>query len=600
MKKRLFTIIIALLLSAVLLASCTGGASEETDAPTTLITTPDTTVEETEPVDEGITLFAPGVCEYRIVYPSDDTDAEFTSARNLQTLIEEKCGVKPELVRSNNACGDKYDPNIKEIYLSYVDTVEFDTAIGSIPYNTCVCVVLGNKIVVTGHEREGFKDAYDHFVELIENGTVDGKCVLDSSLRSTCESSNTDYKKFAEVPGYPGGKIEDISLLGNGYTQVTIYDTDANMYESYQNILTAGGYSLYSENEIAENTYSTYTRDDEMLYYYYSPNLGETRVIIANEVNLPSLEEVQYTEICEPAFICLKSLGDSGTVSGDSQGCIIRFADGSFMIYDGGNKNTYQAKQIFETLVKYAPNPDNIIVRAWVFSHYHGDHVGAFRQYAEKYKNNKIVTIESFIYNFCNTAEQTQTFSPGQMPAVESAINSLGNNAKVYKCLTGQIYRFPGMDMEILACMSDFIPLVIGYERSDADKSKGDGNSMSTVVRLLTPEGNTCMLTGDSTNIVLDCMVDRYGAEYLDSDIVTTPHHAHNRDSYRARNATIKFYDAVKPEILVVTSPNLNKFVPTDTYPYEVNVHVLNTYDPELYLMNEIRLISLSTLKEIK
>ena len=108
------------------------------------------------------------------------------------------------------------------------------------------------------------------------------------------------------------------------------------------------------------------------------------------------------------------------------------------------------------------------------------------------------------------------------------------------------------------------------------------------------------MLTGDSTNIVLDDMVDRYGADYLDSDIVTTPHHAHNRDSYRARNATIKFYDAVKPEILVVTSSNMSKFTPTSKYPYEVNVHVINTYNPEIYLMNAVRLISLSTLKEIK
>ena len=95
-------------------------------------------------------------------------------------------------------------------------------------------------------------------------------------------------------------------------------------------------------------------------------------------------------------------------------------------------------------------------------------------------------------------------------------------------------------------------------------------------------------------------MVDRYGAEYLDSDIVTTPHHAHNRDSYRARNATIKFYDAVKPEILVVTSTTMSKFSPTSKYAYEVNVHVLKTYDPEIYLMSSVRLISLSTLKEIK
>jgi beta-lactamase superfamily II metal-dependent hydrolase len=270
------------------------------------------------------------------------------------------------------------------------------------------------------------------------------------------------------------------------------------------------------------------------------------------------------------------------------------------MIYDGGNNNAYQSKQIYDTLINYAPDPKNVVVRAWVFSHYHGDHIGAFKNFVDRFRTNKIITIESFIFNFCNTKEQTATISPGQMPAVESAIKSYDSTIPVYKCLTGQIYRFPGMDMEILACMSDFIPQVIGYEASDADLSQGDGNTMSTVVRLLTPEGNTCMLTGDATNIVLDCMVDRYGAEYLDSDIVTTPHHAHNRDSYRARNATIKFYAAVKPEVLVVTSPNLSKFKPSGTYAYEVNVYVIKTFDPAIYKMDKISLISLSTLKEIK
>lgn len=593
MKKRaLFTLLVFLL--CVILVSCDGGAAEETTAPLT----PDTTAEQ---IEEGIVLFAPGVCEYRIVYPSDDTDDEFNAARKLQSLIEEKCGVKPEIVRSKIAGGENADSSVKEILLSFVEFEEFDVAISGIPYNTAICMALGNKIVVTGHEREGFNDAFENFLHWIDKETKEGKCVLPSGFWSVCDSSNRDYRKFKDVPGYPGGKIEDISELGDRYYQVTIYDTDAEMYESYEKVLAGEGYSLYSENEIAGNSYSTYTKEEEMLYYYYCENTGETRVIITENALLPSLEEVEYKNVCEPAFIVLSTYNENGVVSGDAQGCIIRFADGTFMVYDGGNKNGHQAMHIYDNLLKYAPDPQNIVIRAWMFSHFHGDHTGAFQSFVSRYKNEKAIKIESFIYNFCNTKEQTQCISAGQMTSTEDAIFALGGGKiPVYKCLTGQIYRFPGMDIEILASMSDFIPLVIGFERADAEKDAGDGNSMSTVVRVITPEGNTCMLTGDSTNIVLDDMVDRYGAEYLKSDIVTTPHHAHNRDSYRARNATIKFYDAVKPEILVVTSSNMNKFTPTSKYAYEVNVHVIKNYDPEIYLMNEVRLISLATLKEIK
>ena len=590
MKKRVLLLFIAIF--CVLLSSCNGGVAEETTVPI-----PDTTA---EPVEEGTVLFAPGVCEYRIVYPSDDTDDEFNAARKLQDFIEEKCGVKPEIVRSKNAGGENADPALKEILLSFVDFGELDVAISSIPYGAGVACTVGNKIVITGHEREGFKDAFEKFSEWIEENTKEGKLVLPDDFCLTSESSSKSYYEFKDVPGYPGGMIEDFSSLGDKYYQVTIYDTNAEMYETYEKLLASDGYSLYSENEIAGNFYSTYTKEDEMLYYYYCPNSGETRVIIAGDVLLPSLDEIEYKKVCEPAYIVLSTYDDSGKVSGDAQGCIIRFEDGTFMVYDGGNKNSHQAIHIYDTLVKYAPDPQNITIRAWVFSHFHGDHTGAFQSYVARYKNSKTVKIESFIYNFCNTTKQTQCISPGQMTNTENAIKSFDGNIPVYKCLTGQIYRFPGMDLEILASMSDFIPLVIGFERSDAEKDAGDGNSMSTVVRLTTPEGNTCMLTGDATNIVLDDMVDRYGADYLDSDIVTTPHHAHNRDSYRARNATIKFYDAVKPEILVVTSTNMNKFTPTGNYPFEVNVHVINTYNPEIYLMNAVQLISLTTLKEIK
>lgn len=588
---RVLILLLALLFSLTVFNSC-GGTAEETTAEITSEITPEVT-------EVRNLLFEPGVCNYRIVYPADDTDAEFNSARKLQSLIEEKCGAKPELVRSSSAGGKNADSSACEILLSFVDFDEFDTAIASVGYNSYVVASVGNKIVVTGHEREGFEKAFEAFTAFVEDNTAEGSLVIPDGFFLSGEADIGDIKDFYDIPGYPGGMIEDFSDLGNSYSQVTIYDTDAEMYEAYGTRLESDGYSLYSENEIDGNLYSTYTKGESMLYYYYCPNTGDTRVIIAEDVPLPSLEAPSYTKVCEPAYISLAIYDDSGAVSGSAQGAIIRFEDGSFLVYDGGNKNNYQAKHIYETLAKYAPDSRNIVVRAWMFSHYHGDHTGAFQKFVSLYKNSKYLTIECFIYNFCNTAEQTETLTTGQMTATDSAVKSMGADIPVYKCLTGQIFKFPGMDMEILATMSDFIPQVIGYEAADAERDNGDGNTMSVVSRLITAEGKTCMLTGDATNIVLDCMVDRYSKDYLASDIVTTPHHAINRNSYRARNATIKFYSAVQPKVLVVTATSYARFIPTNAYPYEVNVFVINTYDPTVYLMDKVSLISMTTLEEI-
>lgn len=599
MKRFLYLIIaLSIIIFSIIFSSCT----EEIPVDTSSI--PDTTVSESQPVDEDIIVFAPGVCEYRIVYPSDDTDDEFKAARDLQALIEKESGVKPEIVRSHSVGGDKADANAKEILLSFVDFEEFDVAISSIPYGAGVACAVGNKIVVTGHEREGFMDAFESFTKCIEESVVDGKCVLPADFWSTCESSGNSYFNFKNVPGYPGGKIEDFSNLDNRHYQVTIYDTDADMYEAYEKVLEDDGYSFYSENVIAGNTYSTYTKGKEMIYYYYCPVSNETRVIMAENAKLPALEAPEYKKICDPAYVSIAIYDENGKVSGDAQGAIIRLEDGTFLVYDGGNNNSYQAKQIYDVLRDLAPDKDHVTVRAWIFSHYHGDHTGTFMRFAGTYPKTGVVNVESFIYNFCNTKEQTQCLgSSSAFTKIPELIRSGWGDVPIYKCLTGQVYHFPGMDMEILATMSDFIPRVIGFETSDADKAQGDGNSMSIVVRLnILETSTTCMLTGDATNIVLDDMVKRYGntPEYLDSDIVTTPHHAHNRDSYRARNATKKFYDAVKPDILVVTCSTMSKFAPTSKYPYEVNVYLLKTYDPEIYLMNQLRLINMATLKEIK
>ena len=386
MKKRTSLFIFALLF-CIVLSSCNGTA-EETTAPIT-----EAVVEETQPYVDGIVLFAPGVCEYRIVYPSDDTDEEFNAARRLQDLIEEKCGVKPEIVRSKSVSGDNYDTNAKEILLSFVDFVEFDCAIAGTPYTKAICQALGNKIVVTGHEREGFADAFENFLHWIDKQTEDGTCILPAGFWSICDGSSHEYRKFKDIPGYPGGKIEDISELGDGYYQVTIYDTDREMYEGYEAVVTAEGYALYSENEISGNSYSTYTKDEKMLYYYYCENTGETRVITASRAKLPSLEAPEYKKVCEPAYITLKVLDDTGTVKGDAQGAIIRFEDGSFLVYDGGNKNTHQAKHIYDTLVEYAPDPKNIVIRAWMFSHFHSDHTGAFQAFVARYKTAKTFTV---------------------------------------------------------------------------------------------------------------------------------------------------------------------------------------------------------------
>ncbi len=206
-------------------------------------------------------------------------------------------------------------------------------------------------------------------------------------------------------------------------------------------------------------------------------------------------------------------------------------------------------------MTELAPDPSNIVIRAWVITHAHGDHYGAFVRFASTYSTLKTIKIESFIFNFCDTKEQTQYMSDGASSCskVRSTINTYYPNADVYKCLTGQVFHFPGADMEILTCMSDFIPKVIGLEgMPDTDLTHADGNIQSIVVRFITTaeESQSVMVTGDVSKVNVDEMCARFG-DYLKSDIMTVPHHGWNQNRYRARNGTIWFYSLVDPSIVL-------------------------------------------------
>ena len=158
--------------------------------------------------------------------------------------------------------------------------------------------------------------------------------------------------------------------------------------------------------------------------------------------------------------------------------------------------------------------------------------------------------------NFCDAEEQHQYSSSGTFHLTLNCIDEYWKDSDIYKPLTGQVYKFAGCDCEIFYCMSDFIPAVIGEECPDAEKAKVDGNIQSVAFRFKVC-GQDIFITSDLAKVNIDEMCKRYG-QYMKSDIMTVPHHANDKDSYRARNGTIEFYDLVDPETVLWPDRKVN------------------------------------------
>ena len=440
-----------------------------------------------------------------------------------------------------------------------------------------------------------------------------------------------------------------LSDLGDGHSQVTVSGTTEAMFQNYLEVLEEAGFAEYATNSITNtdgdadlvNRFATYTKtegtDQIMVHVYFTESSGDTRVIAAKNVNLPSTTIPTYTKVTDAVYVALADLDEDGTLadevslenpayteSSGSLAGIVRLEDGSFIVYDGGNSYSVNAEMIYQTLKSLAasdsdPNNDNnIVIRAWILSHHHADHVGGFYQFAIRYNrgdygNDINVTLESVIYNIVDTEEQTEFLSAAESEfhriyvGIGLETNDSGQTGfagvPVYKALTGQVFHFPGMDMEILSTMTDFVPTVIGYENQLAQDAvakgeKGDGNTMSMVVRLKPTNGSgkTVMLTGDATAILLDKMCERFGTEYLTSYIVTMPHHGITGDTYRRHNATAFLYETVAPTYALLPQASRVRLAAQGSLSNQINVDLMNTIGADHILdAASVHMIDLST-----
>ncbi len=531
---RIFALILALFALTAFFVSCTGDGE--------ITTEPETAeVPETAAPKRELILFSGGATEYVIVRPEKANDTKiYTSFRD---SMREVSASKIALDIDAFYRGHEYDAEKAEILCGNVGYPEAEGASEGLGFDEYRIFVAGNKIVISARTEKALVAGFDAFSAYVGENIKDGSLTVKDSLELTGKAEITGFSLLLEdIPAPDGYTSAQLSHCGDGYQQATLSGADINGFESYCTLLESEGYTLYAENEMGENSFATYSKGEINVHAYFTPHNSEMRMIVSKKSTLPWIDATDYAKVCEPT-LTLMGLEKSGSDGG--LGMIIGLEDGSFIIIDGGNNNKTEADDLANTLKKLAPDPKNVVIRAWIFTHAHGDHVGAFKKFSELYAKSGVFKVEKFLYNFCDAASQ-RVYGGISYTAARDGMK-YWKDAVHYKMLTGEVYRFPGCDIEILYCMSDFIPQIIGEEKgiSDIDKDSLD-NNIETVVFRANIAGQKVMITGDTSKVCVDEICDRYGS-YLKSDILQVPHHGHNSNRYRARNGTAEFYRFVNP-----------------------------------------------------
>lgn len=556
MKKKFLAAFLAALMLITFLASCNPnppsdtdeGTGEATEAPTQQDSSSQTngngeTGEPTEDINDPTVhdIVKDGVPQYAIVFPDGASERIKSAAKSIYDAVCKIATNKSDAEFGTDMSVEylktgKHDPAVKEILVGVTNYDQTSEVLSDLGYGDYAIKTVGNKIVITAWSESAIEMAVARFMLSFDSAKEGNNVSIKSQ---SINQKKAHVKLLNQIPAYD---FEGTELSATYYSgdmcYLAIFNNATKLTHSeYLQKLENDGFVKYTENNMNDNLFTTYIKDTVVVNASYYPSKDEERVIVEElgKRSLPNLEsENQYEKVCEPMFF---QVGVSPDRSGKQNGMcyMFRLEDGSFIIFDGGHKGELDtenmprqnSRRIYEIIKEYSPDPKNLVIKAWIITHGHDDHINAFRDFVSEYA--KRVKIERFLSNFpsANQADNTETGTS----AADDALAKLGEysrNTKITKIHPGYKFYLAGAEIEFLYTLELYAPAMLTYYNT------------SSLVCSVTLGGQKFMMTGDMSDNANAIISNLYG-EYIKSDIVQVAHHGFDGGS-------TNFYRTVDPK----------------------------------------------------
>ena len=342
------------------------------------------------------------------------------------------------------------------------------------------------------------------------------------------------------------GELVGTYTLDQGHSMDLYKKVSQESFNARCTELLAAGYLLKQENVAGTAIYRTYynSGSNKMCHIYWTDNDKQMRVITAQTDKLPITSTSGNNDLCTAKLITMQG--------GDELGMVIRINDGRFIIIDGGNSGIGNDKEIYDILKANAPDPNNIVIATWYFTHSHSDHHGAFTEFSKKYSSDKTIKLESIMYNQLTNKTYLQYGNNSNDALV--AANQYYKDVPIYMPQTGQKYTFSRTTIEILYTMADFLPNTL-EPMPDGSSANSNTQTMPCIIDIVNNADydDRLFVMGDMVVYACDLICDRYGS-LIACDIVQVSHHglciaAYAGASYRRDNSTEEIYTLINPTI---------------------------------------------------
>lgn len=494
-------------LLAITLVSCNGTSGPTPPADVT------TEAPETEAPLVPIDLIKDGVANYTIIR-SDTADSNTLQKTTLfMQNLAKYTGVTPMISTDWIRKGEEHDPNTLEILIGDTNYKESAEAMEGLPYGNYVVKKIGNKLVINAWSAKALNRAITLLITDITKHATEGNYSLPGDVLLT----GAELEELNLLPYYEGAKLKSIYPSGNDNQLLLFSDTDMDEFNAYLGVLEKNGFTLYTDNEITNNKFTTYISDDYVIsagYYGYN---NEARIILEPRTTLPILaEENKYENVTQPKFAMLGLEYDSGEGYNSQNGqCFIwQLSDGSFIVVDGGFNRAVDHRQILKFMQDNAPDPKNITIAAWIITHAHGDHYGAFSGFSASY--SKHINLELIVVNFLSDeARKMDKMEEGGGYIYVTQYADDYKNCQLLQAHVGQKLHIRDAEIEFLYTIESYVP-----------RSLDNYFNTTSLVFTVDIAGQRFLVTGDAGNDACAIISQMYG-DYLKSDFVQAAHHGY-------------------------------------------------------------------------
>lgn len=461
----------------------------------TVETPPEEEPENTDPPSDSFNLYHNGEILSVIIIPEDASTTEERVATRILTRVLQLSGQK--MVIKSDAELDEA-PN-GAVIVGKTKLSESTDAYSALGAREAIASIKSGKLVIAFNKFTSANSVTDDLISAItgnRNTTV--SIPLDFSAR---------YEALPTAEELP--LPEGAESYANGDSSTMLYlDSTPEKFQEYCASVGAAGFLAVSDREEAGNLFATFKGEDVYVYAYYVAYSGKLRVLTGPVSSLADEDYSTDAKTTYTPYLTSIEQPDNGL------GLIMRLPDGRFIIYDGGYSGE---DRVYAALRELVPSGE-IVIAAWIITHPHNDHYGAFTDSIKIHRSDKSIIIERVMLNVTeksrysiNTEERVEDVT-ADVDKIYSTLRTYRPDLPLIKLHTGQMIDFGGATLEVLYTVEDIMP-----------EGLPNANDSSMVVRL-TLGGSSIMLLGDTCYRSGPIMNDTWG-EYLKSDFVQVAHH---------------------------------------------------------------------------